>query len=107
MLYLQRRVLVSALQDSRQQLSQLLALEPSLPLDSGCSSCCKVCSSALSAGVHVEHLPFVSVLEATAVRVQPLGEESSWNVDGELLSDNRLSARVQRGALEVFARGVE
>ena len=59
------------------------------------------------AGVHVEHLPFVSVLEAIAVRVQPLGEESSWNVDGELMTHNALSARVFRGAVEVFARGVE
>ena len=59
------------------------------------------------AGVHVDHLPFVSVLEAAAVRVQPLGEESSWNVDGELLADNRVSARVYHGAVEVFARGVE
>jgi diacylglycerol kinase family enzyme len=59
------------------------------------------------AGVHVEHLPFVSVLEASAVRVQPLGEESSWNVDGELMTHNALSARVFCGAVEVFARGVE
>ena len=45
----------------------------------------------------------------TAVKARPLGdgEESSWNVDGELLTHNSVSIEVQRGLVDVFARGVE
>ena len=50
-------------------------------------------------------LPRISV--APAVKVQPLGEESSWNVDGELMTNNSVSIAVQRGLVDVFARGVE
>ena len=39
--------------------------------------------------------PYVELVEATAVAVQPLGKESRWNVDGELLADNHLSAQVR------------
>ena len=38
--------------------------------------------------------PYVELVEATAVAVQPRGKESRWNVDGELLADNHLSAQV-------------
>lgn len=38
--------------------------------------------------------PYVELVEATAVAVQPQGKESRWNVDGELLADNHLSAEV-------------
>ncbi|GFR45202.1 hypothetical protein Agub_g6596 [Astrephomene gubernaculifera] len=66
-------------------------------------------------------LPFVRVIPVTGVRVSPqpgghtLGgclfdaaaPESNWNVDGELLYDNHVAINVVRGAVEVFARGVE
>jgi len=51
--------------------------------------------------------PFVKVVPVTAVAVRPVGPESSWNVDGELLSHNTVHIRVQRGLVDVFARGVE
>ena len=35
------------------------------------------------------------------------GEESSWSVDGELLHNNHISAKVYRGLIDVFARGIE
>jgi len=50
---------------------------------------------------------FVEVVECTAVQVRPHGPESCWNLDGELLGDARLTARVHRGLVSVFARGVE
>lgn len=50
---------------------------------------------------------FVEVVECAAVQVRPHGPESCWNLDGELLADNRLTARVHRGLVSVFARGVE
>ena len=49
----------------------------------------------------------MTVVEATALNVQPLGRESHWNVDGELMPHNHLSARVCQAAVQVFARGVE
>lgn len=36
-----------------------------------------------------------------------IGKESRWNVDGELLANNHITAEVHRGLVEVFARGVE
>ena len=39
--------------------------------------------------------PYVELVEATAVAVQPQGRESRWNLDGELLADNHISAQVQ------------
>ncbi|CAL5222228.1 g4561 [Coccomyxa viridis] len=58
-------------------------------------------------GINVEHLPYVRVVEATAVKVQPIGRESHWNVDGELMPHKQLSARVCQAAVQVFSRGVE
>ena len=56
----------------------------------------------------VPHLSIPSLISiAPAVKVQPLGEESSWNVDGELMTNNSVSIAVQRGLVDVFARGVE
>ncbi len=63
---------------------------------------------AIVAGIDAEHdLPFVTVLDVVAVAVKPMGPESSWNVDGELMPSNHLSARVHRGAVQMFSRGVE
>ncbi len=42
-----------------------------------------------------------------AAVVHPIGAESSWNVDGELMSSNHVSMEVQRGLVDAFARGVE
>ena len=44
---------------------------------------------------------------STAVKVQPLGEESHWNVDGELMPHNEVAAHVCQGAVQVFSRGIE
>ncbi|KAK9833420.1 hypothetical protein WJX81_003514 [Elliptochloris bilobata] len=58
-------------------------------------------------GVEPGRFGFVEVAECTAVQIWPRGHESRWNLDGELLSDNRLTVRVHRGLVSVFARGVE
>jgi ceramide kinase len=58
-------------------------------------------------GVQKNKFPYVQIAEATAVKIEPVGKESCWNVDGELLDNNHVTARVHRGLLEVFARGVE
>lgn len=50
---------------------------------------------------------YVEVFDVTAVWVEPTGRESAWNVDGELLANNHVTAQVHKGLLEVFARGVE
>ena len=60
-----------------------------------------------AAGVQKNKFPYVQIAEATAVKIEPVGKESCWNVDGELLDNNYVTARVHRGLLEVFARGVE
>lgn len=60
------------------------------------------------AGVEPEMFPYVEVIDVTAVQVTPTtGPESCWNVDGEIMADNRFTGQVHRGLLEVFARGVE
>ena len=63
-------------------------------------------SRGLEAGRH--HGGGVEVIPAVAVRVEPGGtQESQWNVDGELLKCAAITAETHRGAIEVFARGVE
>ncbi|KAJ9533266.1 hypothetical protein QJQ45_018391 [Haematococcus lacustris] len=54
-------------------------------------------------------LPFVRVIPITAAQARPVGEgpHSCWNVDGELLPHNACELKVQRGHVDVFARGVE
>ncbi|KXZ44600.1 hypothetical protein GPECTOR_65g218 [Gonium pectorale] len=65
--------------------------------------------------------PHVRVIPITAMRLSPLpgghsvggclwdaaAPASAWNVDGELLYDCDVEIAVQRGAVEVFARGPE
>lgn len=58
-------------------------------------------------GIEPGQFHFMEVLEATAVRLEPVGRESSWNVDGELLENNHVTAQVHKGLLQIFARGVE
>ena len=60
-----------------------------------------------AAGVRPGRWRFVDVVDCTAARVTPIGPESRWNVDGELLPNNAITTHVHRGLLEVFARGVE
>lgn len=50
---------------------------------------------------------YVHVIPALAVRVEPVGRESQWNVDGELVSSSTLVAEMHRGVIDVFARGPE
>ena len=50
---------------------------------------------------------FVEMVDCEAVHLSPAGPESCWNADGELLPDNRITARVHRGLADVFARGIE
>ena len=57
-------------------------------------------------GVQPGAFPYVDVIDITAVQITPLGPESSWNVDGELLENNHFTGEVHRGLLDVFARGV-
>lgn len=63
--------------------------------------------SAMSAGIEPGQFHYVEVLDVSAVRLEPMGRESSWNVDGELLENNHVTAQVHKGLLEIFARGVE
>ena len=58
-------------------------------------------------GIEPGQFHYVEVLDVTAVRLEPMGQESSWNVDGELLANNHVTAQVHKGLLEIFARGVE
>jgi len=48
----------------------------------------------------------VEVVDVTALRVTPSGQQSSWNVDGELLRNNYLEASVHRGLLQIFSKGI-
>ena len=61
----------------------------------------------LVTGIEPGQFHYVEVLDVSAVRLEPIGRESSWNVDGELLENNHVTAQVHKGLLEVFARGVE
>ena len=54
----------------------------------------------------MDKFPYVDVIDCTAVHIVPSGAESSWSVDGELLTDNHLSGEVHRGLMNVFARGL-
>ena len=53
--------------------------------------------------------PYVEVIPCVAVKMEPVGTESHWNVDGELLrlGGAELAAEVHRGVIDCFARGVE
>lgn len=68
--------------------------------------CCHTGPHA-TAGVTPGQFKYVEVVDVTAVRVEPMGTESAWNVDGELLANNHVTAQVHKGLLDIFARGVE
>jgi ceramide kinase len=67
----------------------------------------KVSSVCAHAGVQPDAFPFVEMVECEALQLRPVGPESCWNVDGELLPNNCVTARVHRGLADVFARGIE
>lgn len=66
----------------------------------------RLSSTGLEAG---KHGGYVEVVPAVAVKVEAMGAgpHSTWNVDGELLRSPSITAETHRGAIEVFARGVE
>jgi hypothetical protein len=61
----------------------------------------------LVAGVQPNAFSYVDMLDTTAIKVEPVGQESSWSVDGELMGSNSISAKIYRGLVDCFARGVE
>ncbi|GAQ89220.1 Ceramide kinase [Klebsormidium nitens] len=52
-------------------------------------------------------LPFVETHKTSQFHFRSLGQQSTWNVDGELLKARELSAQVFRGLVDIFARGPE
>lgn len=58
-------------------------------------------------GVQPGKFNFVETIDATAVRIEPVEGKSTWNVDGEHVIDQVLTAIPIRGLLQVFSRGVE
>ncbi len=64
-------------------------------------------SNGLEAGTSSE---FVDIVHAVAVKIthsQNTEENSTWNIDGELMKSNGIVAETHRGVIQVFARGVE
>ena len=60
----------------------------------------------LIAGIRPGRFGFVEIVDVVALKVVPQGPQSSWNVDGELLRNNFMEARIHRGLVRVFSRGV-
>lgn len=60
-----------------------------------------------SRGLRPGQFPFVHVLPCTSVSVTPLGKESCWNVDGELLRNNTVTINAHQTIVDIFARGIE
>eukprot|EP00877_Chromochloris_zofingiensis_P010465 jgi/Chrzof1/5672/Cz16g11060.t1 len=58
-------------------------------------------------GISTGMLPCVEVVAVSDVKVEPSGRQSHWNIDGELMADNSVTMHVDRGCLNVFARGIE
>eukprot|EP00898_Chlorokybus_atmophyticus_P008441 jgi/Chlat1/8599/Chrsp86S07994 len=50
---------------------------------------------------------YVEVHKTQAFHFQPVGRESAWNCDGELLPDNDVYVHVHHGLVSLFARGPE
>jgi len=44
---------------------------------------------------------------AGCLQLEAEGQQSSWNVDGELLKHGRVNVGIHAGLVDVFARGVE
>ncbi|KAK9823899.1 hypothetical protein WJX72_006250 [[Myrmecia] bisecta] len=58
-------------------------------------------------GIQADRFTYVETIDCTAVSIQPIGVESAWNVDGELLKNNHVTAEAHQALISVFARGVE
>ncbi|GMH32730.1 hypothetical protein BSKO_00564 [Bryopsis sp. KO-2023] len=63
--------------------------------------------SLTKTGVQPGKFKFVETIDATAVCVEPVHGKSAWNVDGEVLGEQTLSAVVHRGLVDVFSRGIQ
>ncbi|KAK9845195.1 hypothetical protein WJX84_003444 [Apatococcus fuscideae] len=50
--------------------------------------------------------PFAELIDAKAVEILPEGEQSCWNIDGELHTGS-IKAQVHRCLVDVFSRGIE
>ena len=64
---------------------------------------------AIAKGDPLDRLPGVTLATVAAAAVTPLpgAPSGAWNVDGEGLPPGGVGAAVVRGAVAVFARGVE
>lgn len=60
-----------------------------------------------SRGVDESAFPYVEVKHVTEFKVEPDGRESTWNVDGELVTNCGLHVKACRGLVDVFSRGVD
>lgn len=60
-----------------------------------------------SHGVDDKAFDYVDVKHVTEFTVLPNGKESTWNVDGELVSNCGLRVHACRGLIDVFSRGVD
>lgn len=58
-------------------------------------------------GLRPGQFNFVHVIPCTSVTVTPIGPESCWNVDGELLPNSTVRINNHRALVDVFARGIE
>jgi len=61
----------------------------------------------LDAGVRPGKFPFVEIIDCAAVHLSPVGVQSCWNCDGEILPDTEVTMKIHRGLADVFARGIE
>ena len=59
----------------------------------------------LLVGIIRGQFDFVEIVDATAARIVPIGKQSSWNVDGELLRHNFVETQIHRGLVRTFAGG--
>eukprot|EP01025_Chloroclados_australasicus_P026558 TRINITY_DN2639_c0_g1_i1.p1 TRINITY_DN2639_c0_g1~~TRINITY_DN2639_c0_g1_i1.p1 ORF type:complete len:804 (+),score=56.36 TRINITY_DN2639_c0_g1_i1:361-2772(+) len=58
-------------------------------------------------GIDEEAFTSIKSIDVRAFRMVPIGKESSWNVDGELMTNNQVEGEVAQGLIDVFSRGVE
>ena len=71
-------------------------------MGTGCKGNCR----QKGGGAGVQAGPFADLIHAKAVEIIPEGEESLWNIDGELHTGS-IKAQVHRGLIDVFSRGIE
>ena len=59
------------------------------------------------AGVRPGKFPFVEMTNCAAVHLSPVGVQSCWNCDGEILPDTEVTMKIHQGLADVFAREFE